>query len=79
MPFVLRNSPAAFCHLVDSLFGPEGYRHVFKYIDDIIIVTETLADHLYRIEYVLKKLVKAGLKVKCEFCCSQVRYPGYLL
>ena len=48
----------------------------------IKIVTETLADHLYWVECVLKKLVEAGLRVnkdKCEFYCSQVRYLGYLL
>ena len=36
----------------------------------------------WEVEYVLKKLVKAGLRVsedKCEFCCSQVRYLGYSL
>ena len=34
------------------------------------------------LEYVLNKLVDAGLKVnkdKCEFCCSRVWYLGYLL
>ena len=78
----LGNSPATFCRLIDSLFGPECYPHVFKYIDDIIIVTETFADHMYWVDIVLKKLVEADLRVnkdKCEFCCSQVRYLGYLL
>ena len=82
MPFGLHGSPATFCRLVDSLFGPECYPNVFKYIDDIIIVTETFAEHMKWVEHMLRKLVEAGLKVnkdKCEFCCSQVRYVGYLL
>ena len=44
--------------------------------------TLAAAGHLHWVEYVLKKLVKAGFRVnqdKCEFSCSQVRYLGYLL
>ena len=62
MPFGIHRSPATFCRLVDSLFRPECYPCVFKYIDDIIIVTETCEDHMTKEEYVLRKLVEAGLK-----------------
>ena len=47
-----------------------------------MIVTEDLEEHLRWLEFVLNRLVKAGLKVnksKCEFCCSQVFYLGYVL
>ena len=37
---------------------------------------------MWLVEYVLRKLVEAGLKVikeKCKFCCPQVKHLGYLL
>ena len=82
MPFGLRNSPSTFNRLVDTLFGPRCHPHVFVYLDDILIVTDNFAEHLLWVEYVLRKLAAAGLKMnrnKCEFCCSRVLYLGYLL
>ena len=43
---------------------------------------EKFEDNMRWVESVLRKLVEAGLKVnkdKCKFCCSKVRYFGYLL
>ncbi len=51
-------------------------------MDDIIIATETYKEHLKWLEFVLNKLVDAGLKKnkdKCKFCCSQVTYLGFFL
>ena len=72
-PFGLANAPATFQHLIDALFGPEYEPHVFRYLDDIIVVTETFEQHVQWLELVLKKIVDAGLVVqrkKCEFCCD---------
>ena len=82
MPFGLMNAPSTFQRLIDTLLGPKMQPNVFGYLDDIIIATESFDDHLYWIEVVLKGLVGAGLEVnreKCEFCCSQVSYLGFLL
>ena len=52
------------------------------YLDDISIVTDNFADHLLWVEYVLRKLAVAGLKINCEKCkfgCSRVLYLVYLL
>ena len=61
-----------FQRLIDSLLGSELEPHVFGYLDEIIVATETFEEHLKWVEIVLKKLVDAQLKVnrdKCEFCC----------
>ena len=42
----------------------------FTYLDDIMIVIETLDEHLKGIEYVLKKLVAAGLMVNSQEVAS---------
>ena len=82
MPFGLTNSPKIFSRLVDGLFGPEFEPHVFCYLDDIIIISETLKEQLYWVERVLKIIKEAGLKInekKCEFACNRVTYLGYVL
>ena len=56
--------------------------HVFGYLDDIIIATETFEEHQKWLEVVLTKIRDAQLTVnwkKYEFGCSRVKYLGYLL
>ena len=82
LPFGLVNAPMTFVRLIDALFGPEVEPHVFGYLDDIIVVTETFDEHLKWLKFVLERLVEAGLRVnesKCEFCCSSLTYLGFLL
>ena len=71
MPFSLINAPATFFRLVNAMFGQQYEPHVFAYLDDIIIVSSTYEEHLDLLEFVLDRLVSAGLKIKrekCEFC-----------
>ena len=82
MPFVLLNAPATFQRLIDRVIGPELRPHAFCYLDDIIVVTETFEEHLKWPEAVLNKITPANLTVnpeKCEFCCSGVKYLGYVV
>ena len=56
--------------------------HAFAYLDDIIIVTKTFKEHLEWLSRVLGKIKEAGLEFKldkCEFCCPQVHYLGFLV
>jgi hypothetical protein len=57
--------------------------YVRAYIDDLLIITRgTLDDHLSKVETVLARLRKAGLKVnaaKSFFCTHEIEYLGYIL
>lgn len=82
MPYGLTGAPATFQRLLDRLIGPEMEPHVFAYLDDIIIVTATFEEHLTWLRKVLKKILEANLTInptKSEFCCTQVRYLGFLV
>lgn len=82
MPSSLTNAPATFQHLVNTLIDSEMEPHVFAYMDDIIIVTETFEEHLERLSKVLKKIEDANLNsnsAKCQFCYSQGKYLGCLV
>ncbi|XP_066585575.1 uncharacterized protein [Prorops nasuta] len=82
MRYGLTNAPATFQRMMDQLIPPEFDPYVFVYLDDIIIVTNTFAEHLGWLERVLNIIRFAGLEInreKSKFCRSQVRFLGYLI
>ena len=82
MPFGLTNAPDTFQRFVDRLFGPEFDGQVFKYLDDIIVVSHDFETHLDYLQRVLRKLREAKLPVNrnnYEFVRSQVPYLGLIL
>ncbi|CAB0033381.1 unnamed protein product [Trichogramma brassicae] len=67
---------------MDKLFCSKVEKHVFAYLDDIILVTETFEQHMVWLERVIRTLIDAKLVVnrdKCEFCCQSVKFLGYVL
>jgi len=82
MPFGLHSAPATFQRLLDTVLGPALEPHVFVYLDDIIIVSTTLDDHLRHLSEVFKRLRRAKLRInpdKCRFAADQLRYLGHMV
>lgn len=86
MPFGLTNAPAAFQRLMQRVLNglnpTEGPSFVAVYIDDILIYSQTLEDHLQHILQVLNRLKSASLKLKpakYHFVCQRVEYLGYII
>ena len=85
MPFGMTNSPSTYQEMMDRLIHqlpPGADEHVFAYLDDLCIVSETFEEHLHWLEIVLKALYDAELQInpeKCELVCSQVKYLGYVI
>lgn len=83
MPFGLVNSPATLARLMDRVLGgSELEPHVFVYLDDIIVVSDTFEQHLDRLKEVAKRLRDANLSInvtKSKFCVAEVPYLGYIL
>ncbi|KAG5866198.1 hypothetical protein JTB14_031868 [Gonioctena quinquepunctata] len=46
MPFGLHNAPATWQRLIDSVLGHDLEPHVFVYLDDVVVCTQTFEDHL---------------------------------
>ena len=77
MPFSLTNAPAIFQqlmqHVLSGLNPDKGPDFVAVYIDDILIFSQTMEEHLCHLHLVLEQLQSAGLKlkpVKCHFLCQ---------
>lgn len=82
MPFGLHNAPATWQRFIDRVIGLDLEPHVFVYLDDIVIVTNTFEKHIEILNEVLSRLSKAGLTVsreKCHFCRDELRYLGYVV
>ena len=86
MPFGLTNAPAIFQRLMEEVLrgiNPEsGPDFVSAYIDDILVFSSTLEEHLAHLELVMKRLEEVGLKLKptkCRFACEEVEYLGHVI
>ena len=79
--FGLTNAPATFQRLMNEIFK-DPFRHVLTFLDDLLVQSETPAEHLEHIEKAFVKLRAAGLKLKpkkCDLFQTQVTNLGHVL
>ena len=82
MPFGLCNAPATFQRTVDILLAKYRWRSCLAYLDDVIVFSNTLEDHLQHLKEVLTLLQGAGMSLKlrkCNFFAQQVDYLGHVI
>ena len=82
MPFGLTNAPSTFQRLMSMVLVGLSWVTCLVYLDDIIIFSRTVEEHLQRLTEVLQRLKEAGLKIKpskCHLLCKSVRYLGYVV
>ena len=80
MPFGVTNTPATFQRLMNSIFKEELDTFVLVYLDDILIFSQTLQEHIRHIRQALEKLRQAKLYArlhKCSFFQEHVEYLGF--
>ncbi|MDA3078826.1 RNA-directed DNA polymerase, partial [Campylobacter sp. JMF_06 NA1] len=80
MPFGMKNSPATFQRLINSILA--GLDNCKAYIDDVIIYTETFDDHLRTIRAFFDRLTEAMLTInleKSEFCHATLTFLGHVV
>lgn len=76
MPFGLTNAPATFQQLMECILSGLTYNQCLIYLDDIIIFSTSITEHIARLRNVFERLRSAGLKLKPSKCyCSQVLGP----
>ena len=81
MPFGLCNAPSTFQRLMETTLRGLQWQICLIYIDDVIIYSKTVSDHLLRLATVFDRLRTAGLKLKpskCKFGCRTVPYLGFV-
>ena len=82
MPFGLRNAPATFQSFINSILRPYLEKFVILYLDDILIFSDSLENHINHVRTILKTLLDNNLYAKlkkCEFHQPKVEFLGHVL
>ena len=82
LPFGLTNAPATFMRLMNTIFESDLDKFVQVFLDDILIFSSDMNEHLRNLRAVLTTLRKHQLFAKlskCEFGLSSVTYLGHVV
>ena len=80
MPFGLTGAPATFQRMMDYVL--RGLSNVICYLDDVLVHTETMEEHLSACRQVFQRLQAHGLRIKeakCQFGVTEVEYLGHVI
>lgn len=82
MPFGLKNAPSTFQRVMDNVLKELQGTICLVYLDDIIIFSTSLQEHVENLRKVFQKLRQANLKVqldKSEFLKKEIAFLGHLV
>ncbi|XP_061735502.1 uncharacterized protein K02A2.6-like [Nerophis ophidion] len=78
LSYGVSSAPAIFQSVMDQIL--QGMDHVTCFLDDILVTASSEEEHLTRLDNVLTRLEKHGIRVKlskCQFFQSSVEYLGH--
>ncbi|KAL0173119.1 hypothetical protein M9458_033430, partial [Cirrhinus mrigala] len=82
MPYGLRNTAAMLQRLMEKVLSELRGKFCFVYINDIIIYSRTLEEHIHHLNTILQRLTQANLTLnmkKCHFFKQQLKFLGHIV
>ena len=82
LPMGLKNSPAMFQRLMETVLHGLTFKFCLIYLDDIIVYSKSFSEHLHHLKDVFDRLQNAGLKLhpqKCSFAKKEIKYLGHIV
>lgn len=82
MTFGLKNAPATFQRVMDNMLREHIGKNVLVYMDDIIIFSSSLQEHIETLRKVFTKLREHNFKTqldKCEFLHKEIEFLGHIV
>lgn len=82
MPFGLCNAPASFQAYINDCLREFLDEFAIVYLDDILIYSYILEEHILHVRAVLQKLLSCGLFVKlekCQFHVQKINFLGFVI
>ena len=81
MPFGLTNAPSVLQRVMQQVLSglnpADGKEFVEVYIDDVLIFSRTIEEHIDHLHKVLERLRKVNLK--CHFLRQSLKYLGHII
>jgi hypothetical protein len=68
--------------MMDVMLAGLKWNTCLVYLDDIVIFSDSISQHLQRLEVILQRLAQANLKLKlnkCSFAATQLKILGYIV
>lgn len=82
MPFGLTNAPATFQRMMNKLLVGIIGKFALVYIDDVIVYSQTEADHVQHLKEIFTRVRNVHLKfkrAKCKLGATQVTFLGHVV
>lgn len=82
MPFGLKNAPSSFQRVMDNVLRDLIGKDCLVYIDDIVVYSVSLQEHLEKLTRVFNKLRQANLKIqldKSHFMAKEIEFLGHIV
>ena len=68
MPFGLKNTSVSYQQLIDRVFKQQIRRNVKVYVDDIVVKSQSIPQHVPNLEEVFWELLKYDMRLNPEKC-----------
>jgi hypothetical protein len=82
MTFDLTNAPGTFQYLMNVIFGKYKRRFILVFMDDILVFSKTLEEHIEHLHIIFPTLLEHKLYIKfskCTFAQQQLSYLGHII
>ena len=82
MPFGLTNAPALFQALINDMLRLCLNSFACTYLDNVVVYSKTLKEHIWHMQEILKQLQARGLyvqKEKCKFHKKIIEFLGIVI
>ena len=82
MPYGLRTAPQTFQKTINLVLSSVLGRHTAAYLDDVVIFSPNMEEHLVHLKETLNLLHQAGLRLnsdKCDIAVSEFKFLGFIV
>ena len=82
MPFGLKNIGATYQRLVNKVFADQIERNMEAYIDDILVKSKSMSQHIVDLEETFSTLRKQGMRLnpaKCVFGVTSRKFLSFIV
>ncbi|XP_020216893.1 uncharacterized protein LOC109800524 [Cajanus cajan] len=82
MPFGLKNAEATYQRLMDKVFRGQIGRNIEIYVDDMVVKSDSVADHVADLAEIFDELCKHNMRLnpeKCTFGVKGGKFLGFML